>query len=152
MTTKSMDKSAWAEDIEQFLYLLDHDKKKTRSFEKLNFKIINSVPLSSIKLGFYKNFQPKYTLFNIYIYIYIYAPIIDEWVSIVFVHVLLMVHNNFSFPIFCFFVALSVNMKTCKIERNCYCEADDHLSDWNCFIFSDVMMFTLWQKLRSLFI
>ena len=51
MTTKSMVKSAWAEDMGQFLYHLDPDTRKiTRRLEKLQLRKMNSVPSSLIKL------------------------------------------------------------------------------------------------------
>ena len=47
-----MVKSAYAEDMGQFLYHLDHDTTKiTRRLEKLQLKIINSVISSLIKLA-----------------------------------------------------------------------------------------------------
>ena len=52
MTTKSMVESAWAGDMGQFLYHLDPDARKiTRSLEKIELKIINSVPASLTKLA-----------------------------------------------------------------------------------------------------
>ena len=57
MTTKSMVKRDWAEDMEKFLYYLDHD---SRRLEKMKLEIMNSVPSSLTKFA------------RIYIYIYIY--------------------------------------------------------------------------------
>ena len=52
MTIKSMVDSDWAEDIGQFFYHQDPNTRKiTRRFEKLQLKMINSVPLSLIKLA-----------------------------------------------------------------------------------------------------
>ena len=63
MTTKSMVEIARAEDMGQFLYLIDPDTRKiTRSLEKIKLEIINSVPTSLRKLAW----------MSIYIYIYIY--------------------------------------------------------------------------------
>ena len=45
MTTKSMVESTWVEDMGQFLYHLDPGTRKiARRLEKLQFKIMNSVP------------------------------------------------------------------------------------------------------------
>ena len=47
MMTKSMVESTWAEDMGQFLYHLDPDTRKiTRSLDKMELKIINSIPSS----------------------------------------------------------------------------------------------------------
>ena len=46
-----MVKSAWAEDMVQSLYYLDPNEKITRLIEKIQLKIINSVPSSSIKFA-----------------------------------------------------------------------------------------------------
>ena len=52
MTTKSMVKSVWVEDMGQFFYHLDPDARKIRrSLEKIKFKIINSVRSSLTKLA-----------------------------------------------------------------------------------------------------
>ena len=67
--TKSMVESAWAEDMGQFLYHLDPNTRKiTRKLEKLQMKIINSVPSSLTKFA--------------YIYIYIYIDSIYSLIQI----------------------------------------------------------------------
>ena len=72
MTTKSMVESTWAEDMGQFLYHLDLDTRKiTRRLEKLQLKIINSVPSSLIKLVLIVTYCLDIHS-SIYIYIYIY--------------------------------------------------------------------------------
>ena len=62
MMNKSMVKSAWAEDMGQFLYHLDPNTRKiTRSLEKIKLKIINKQ--SSIifnKTCLNNNLLPKY--------------------------------------------------------------------------------------------
>ena len=51
MTTKSINENAWAEDMGRFLYHVDPDTRKiTRSLEKIELKIINSVISSLTKL------------------------------------------------------------------------------------------------------
>ena len=81
MMTENIVKSIWAEDMGQFLYHLDPNTRKiTRRLEKLQLKIINkqrSIVFNKTCLN--NNLLPKYTLFDIYlsiyIYIYIYWPI-----------------------------------------------------------------------------
>ena len=75
MMTKSMVESAWTEDMGQFLYHLDPDTRKIRRLEKLQLKIINSVPLSLIRVGLIiicclNIHSTKYIYIYIYIYIY----------------------------------------------------------------------------------
>ena len=48
---ESMVKSTWAEDMGQFLYHLDPNKKNTRKLKKLQLKITNRVLSSLIKLA-----------------------------------------------------------------------------------------------------
>ena len=73
MTIKSMVVSAWAEDMGQFLYHLNPDKRKIRrTLEKLQLKIKKQCSIVFNKTCLNNNLLPKYTLFNIYIYIYIY--------------------------------------------------------------------------------
>ena len=63
--------SSKVEDIEQFLYHLDPNTRKiTRRPEKLQLRIINSVPSSLIKPAFIIT-SCLNIFFNIYIYIYI---------------------------------------------------------------------------------
>ena len=73
MTTKSMVECAWVEDMGQFLYHLDSDWRVARRLEKLQSKIINSVPSSLIKLAWRTtNCVNIHSSIYIYIYIYIY--------------------------------------------------------------------------------
>ena len=52
MTNKCMVERTWAEDMEQFLCHLDPDTRKiTRGLEKIELRIINSVPSSLTKLA-----------------------------------------------------------------------------------------------------
>ena len=68
-----MTKSAWTEDMGQFLYYLDPDTRKiTRQLEKIKLKIINSVALSLTKHA------------RVYIYIYIYIYIKYNFISLQF--------------------------------------------------------------------
>ena len=61
LMSKSIVESARVEVVRQFLYQLDPNTRKiARRLEKLQLKMINSVPLSFIKFAY------------IYIYIYIY--------------------------------------------------------------------------------
>ena len=65
MTTKSMVESTLAEYMGQFLLHLDPDTRKiTKRLDKLQLKIINSVPSYLIKLALITTLQ--------YIHIYIY--------------------------------------------------------------------------------
>ena len=62
MTTKSMVESTRAEDMGQFLYHFDPDTKKkkiTKRLEKLQLKMINSVPLNNNLLPKYPQFESK---------------------------------------------------------------------------------------------
>ena len=77
MTTKSLVKSAWAEDMGQLLYHLDPDPRKiTKRLEKLQLRIINSFPSFLIKLAFIyiyiytHNYTHTHTHTHTYIYIY----------------------------------------------------------------------------------
>ena len=67
MTTKSMVKSAWVENMAQFLYHLDPDTRKiTRSLEKNWIKYSKPCSIVFNKTCLNNKLLPKYTIFNIY--------------------------------------------------------------------------------------